>query len=130
MDSLKMLRVHKKSCKFVLVKLKTEQDTETDIVDSALHCSVMRLRVVCIIVLGTRWVKLQIAFFMIRFLKQNICSDSCILQFSVIFHSCCGDVYVYPAYCTVFVVYAVNSVDAFKNVFYGIVYGVLSRFNC
>ena len=49
-DSLQMLRMHEKPCKFVFIKFQTEEHTEPHVVDTALHSAVHCLGMVIVIV--------------------------------------------------------------------------------
>ena len=78
-NRLKVLSVHYETSKFVFIKLKSEKNTKANVVDSALHGSVHSFCVIIVIVLRPRRMKLEIALFMVGFLKQNIGSYSCFL---------------------------------------------------
>ena len=41
----------------------------------------------------------------IGFLEQNICADACFFELAVIFNRCCGNIYIYTSYSTVFMLY-------------------------
>ena len=126
MYGFKMLCVHKKSCKFISVKLKSEQCTDTYIINSALHCSVHSLCVISVIVLGSCRVQALIALLVIGFLKQYICADSRLFQLSVVFYRRSGNVYVYSADSAVLVLDGVNSLDTFEYVFKRVVHRVFA----
>lgn len=83
-----------------------------------------------VVVLGTCGVELQIALLMVGFLKQNICTNTRVLELSVIFNSGCGYINVDATNCAVLVIYAVNILDSLENVLNRVVYGVFARFDC
>ena len=113
MNGFQMLRMHQQAGKLIPIAFQPEQDAQTDVIDSALHGAVHCLGVVIVIMLWSCWMKLQIAFFMIRFLKQDICPDPCVLQLSVIFHRSCCDIDVYAADRSVFVLNRINRINTF-----------------
>ena len=76
--------------------------------------------------LGTCGVKNLVAFLVIGFLKQNVCSDSCILELAVIVNRCCGNVDIYSSDCAVLVLYGINRLDTVQNVLNRIVACTLS----
>ena len=54
---------------------------------------------------------------MVSFLEKNVCSDSGVSEFSVVFHRGGSDVYIDPADGAVFVFYTVNGLYRLENVF-------------
>ena len=66
---------------------------------------------------------------MIGLLEKDVGSDSRFMEFSVVLHGGCRDIYIDTADVAVFMMNAVNGVDAFKNVFNRVVYGILAGFN-
>ena len=124
-----MLCMHQKSCKLIFVQLQSEQHTKTHIVNATLHCPIHSLCVVVIVVLWTCWVEFFVAFLVICFLKQNVCSYSCIFQFFVIFNCCGGNIHIHSAYFSVFMVYGIYSFNALQNIFNRVIYRVLPRLN-
>ena len=124
-----MLRVHKQTCKLVLIKLKSEENAETYIVYAALHGAVHSLCVVCVVVLGACGMKLLVGFLMVCLLEKYVCADAGFFQLSVILHGGGGDIHVNSSDGAVLVLYGVDGVDALQDVFYGIVDRVLSRLN-
>ena len=78
MYGFKVLRVHEKSGELVFVHLQSEQNSETYVVNTALHCSVHCFRMIGIIMLWTCRMQFLIIFFMVGFLKQNVSSNACI----------------------------------------------------
>ena len=69
----------------------------------------------------------KIAFLIIRFLKENVCADSRILELSVIFDCRGRNIHVHPAYIAVFMVNGVNRINALNNVLYRVINGILAR---
>ena len=128
-NGFKVLCVHKKTGKLIFIHFKPEENTETDVVNAALHSSVHSLCVVCVIVLRTCGVKLFIAFFMISLLKQDICAYTRFLELSVVFNGSSGNIDIYTSYIAVFMVHAVYGLDTFKNIFNRVVDGIFTRFN-
>ena len=72
------------------------------------------------------WVKLFIAFLVVGFLEQNICSDARFFKLSVIFNSSCRNIYVNTADCTIFVFDTVDCLDTFQDVFDRVIYRVFA----
>ena len=130
MNGFQMLRVHNQTGKFVLIQFQTKQYAKTHIINSCLHCAIHCLGMVIIIVLRTGRMELQIAFFMIGFLEQNVGTDSRFLQLAVIFHRGCGDIHIDAADRAVFVLYGIDRFNAIKNIFDRIIYGVFPCFDC
>ena len=64
------------------------------------------------------------------FLKKNVCSDSRILKHFVFFVCSCRYVYIHASYRTIFVLYGINCIYAFKNIFNRIVYRIFTCFEC
>ena len=124
---LQMLGVHQQAGEFVFVHLQPEQHAQPHIVNAALHGAIHRLGVVVVVVLGSGGVQLQIALLVISFLEQDVGADARFFQLAVIFHRGGGNVDIHPANVTVFVVHAVNGMDAVENVVNRVVYRVLAR---
>ena len=82
------------------------------IVDAALHSAVHCLGVIVVVVLWSGRMKLQIAFFVVGLLEQNVGSDAGFFQQAVIVHRGCGNIDVNAADRAVFMLDAVNGVDA------------------
>ena len=76
--------------------------TETNIVDSAFHSSIHCFCVVCVIVLWSSRMEFLITFFMISFLEENICANSCVFKFSIVFNSSCSNINVNSSNCSIF----------------------------
>ena len=74
--------------------------------------------------------KLFIAFFMISFLEQDICTDACFFQHPIFFHSSCRNVHIHTTDSTIFMLNGINSLDTFQNVFNGVVHRVFPCFQC
>ena len=74
--------------------------------------------------------KLFVSLFVIGLLEQDIGADLVLGKLSVILDRCCGDIYIYTTNSTVFVLNAVNGIDAFKNVIDGVVYRILAALKC
>ena len=125
---LKMFSVHQKSDKIVAVQIQPEQYSAADVIDSAFHRTVHCLCMICVVAFGTCRMQSFIGFFVVGFLKENVGSDSGIMEFSVIFNCRCRDVYIDSADGTVFVFYAVDGLDAFKNIFDRVVYRIFPGF--
>ena len=130
MDSLKMLCMHEKSCKLIFIFVKPEKHTKSYVVYSTLHSTIHGLCVIIIVVFWTCRMKLLIAFLVICLLEKNICTDSSLLELAVIFYCCCGNVDIYTADCSVFVLNAVDCLDTLKNILDRIVYRILSGLDC
>ena len=129
MNRLKVLGMHDKSRKLIFIHLKSEKHTQTHIIDATLHGAVHSLCVISVIVLWPRRMKCLIALLVVSLLEQNIGSDTCLLELSVILNRSCCDVDINTANVSVFVMYPVDSVNAFENVLDGIVHGILSGLN-
>ena len=125
-----MLGVHQQAGKLILVALEAEQHAETHIVDAALHCAVHRLGVIGIVVLGADRMQFEIALLVVGFLKQDIGADAGLLELAVILDRGRRDVDIDAADRAVFVLDAVNRLDALEDVFDRIVDRVLARFDC
>ena len=129
-NRLKMLCMHQKSGKLVLVLVQSEKHTKSHIVNAALHSAVHSLCVVCVVMLWSCRMKLLIALLVICLLEEYVGSDSCLLELSVILHCSCSNIYIYTANSSVFVLDAVDCVDTLENVLNRIVYRVLSCLDC
>ena len=110
--SLEMLGMHQQACKFVFIKLQTEQNTEADVVDPALHGAVHGFGMVVVVVLRSCRMKLEVALFMVGFLEEDVGADACLLQFAVILNGGGGDIDVDAADIPVFMVDRVDRLDA------------------
>ena len=67
---------------------------------------------------------------MVCFLEEDICSNSRILEFFIVFDSSCGDIYVYTADSSVFVVNAIYRLYALEDIFDRVIDRVFARFYC
>ena len=121
-----MFCMHQQASKFIRICLQPEQNAQPDIINSTLHGSVHGFGVVIIIVFWARWMQFFILLLVIGFLEQDVCSNSSVMQFPVIFHCSCSDIHIDPANCSVFVLNVINGVNGFQNVFNGVVQGVFS----
>ena len=72
--------------------------------------------------------QLQIAFFMIGFLEQDVGSDSGFLQQAVVIHCRGSNIDIYPADCSVFMLDIVNGVDGIQIVIHGVVNRIFTGF--
>ena len=130
MHCLQMLGMHQKAGQLVAVTLQTKQYAQADIINAALHRSVHCLRMVSVIVLRSARMQVLIAFLMICFLEEDISTNACFLQLTVIFYSRSRNVYVYAADSTVFMLNRIDSLDAVQNIFNRIVYRILTGLQC
>ena len=110
--SLQMLGVHEQTGELVLVHLQTEQNTQTNVVDTAIHRAIHCFGVIVVIVLRTRRMQLEVALLVVGLLKQNVSADAGVLQLAVVLD--CGrcNVDVNTSNRTVFMLDGVNGVDA------------------
>ena len=83
-----------------------------------------------IVAFGSGGVELFVVLFMVSLLKEDIGSDTCIFQFSVVLHRSGGYVDVHPADCSVFVFDAVYRFDGFENILQRVEYRVFTGFQC
>src|SRR5699024_10129542 len=99
---LQMLCMHQQAGKLIAVHFKTKENTAAHSVNSAFHGTVHSLCMIIIVMFWSCGMEFQITFLMVGLLKQNVGSDSCFFQLSVVFHSSSGNIYVYPADSAVF----------------------------
>ena len=127
--SLQMLGVHEQTGELVLVHLQTEQNTQTNVVDTAVHRAIHCFGVVVVIVLRTCRMQLEVALLVVGLLKQNVSADAGVLQLAVVLD--CGrcNVDVNTSNRTVFMLDGVNGVDALENVLNRVVDRVLTGLN-
>ena len=85
---------------------------------------------ISIVALRTGWVKIFIRFFIICLLEQDVCSYPGIFQFLIVFDRRGRDVDVDTADRSVFMLDAVNRLNAFQYIFDGVIDGVLACFQC
>ena len=74
--SFQMFCMHQQSGKFIAVQFQSEQYAKSYIIDTALHRTVHRLGMVCIVVFRSLRMQFFVTLFVIRFLEQDIRSDS------------------------------------------------------
>ena len=121
--------MHEQTGELVLVHLQTEQNTQTNVVDTAVHRTIHCFGVVVVIVLRTCRVQLEVALLVVGLLKQNVSADAGVLQLAVVLD--CGrcNVDVNTSNRTVFMLDGVNGVDALENVLNRVVDRVLTGLN-
>ena len=66
---------------------------------------------------------------MVRFLEEDVSTDPCITELSIILHRRCGDIHIHPADSAILMFNPINRIDAFQYIFNGIVFGILAGFN-
>ena len=124
--SLQVLGVHEQTGELVLIHLQTEQNTQTNVVDTAVHRTVHSLGVVVVIVLRTCRMQLEVALLVVGLLEQNVSANAGVLQLAVILDRGRRNVDVDTSNRTVFVLDGVNGVDALENVLDRVVDRVLT----
>ena len=129
MNCLKVFCMHEKSGEFITVLIESEENAEADVIDAAFHRSVHSLCVVSVIVLGSCRMKDLIRLFVICFLEEDVCSDSCFVKLSVVLYCSSCDVNVYTSDRAVLMLDRVDRLDALQDVFDRIVYRVLTCFD-
>ena len=72
--------------------------------------------------------ELQVAFLVVRFLEQDVGTDTCFLQLAVILHGGGRNIHIDAADRPVFVFDGINRFDAFQNVFDGIMERIFTGF--
>lgn len=117
-----MFGVHQQSGKFIAVFVQSKKDTEAYVINAAGHGAIHGFGMVVVIMFGTRGVELQITFFMVRFLEEDVSTDPCITELSIILHRRCGDIHIHPADSAIFMFNPINRIDAFQYIFNGIVF--------
>ena len=122
--------MHQQSHKIITVGVQAEQYTDTYIIDSSLHGAVHGLRMVGIVALRTSGVKLFVILLVVRFLEQNVGTDTGFVQAAVILYRGRSNVYVYPANGSVLVLDAIDGLYRLQNVFDGVVNRIFSCFQC
>ena len=75
---LQVFCMHEESCKLIAVFVQPKEYANTHIINTAFHSPVHGFCVIVIIMFRSRWMKLQIAFFVIGFLEENISADACL----------------------------------------------------
>ena len=124
--SLHMLCVHNNSGKIIAIIVQSEQYANSHIINTGLSCSIHSLCMISVIALWSCRVQILIRLLVVGFLEQNICADSGIFQFPVIFYCSRRNIHIDPADCPIFVFDAVNRPDTLQNIFNGIIYRVFS----
>ena len=127
-SSFQMFRMHKKSCKFITVFVQSKKNADSHIVDAALHGSVHCGSVVIVVMFRTGRVELQITFFMVSFLEQDISADAGFLQKAVIIYRCSGNVDIDAPDGSVLMLDAVNGINTVQIIIHGIVHRILACF--
>ena len=125
-----MFGMHQQSHKIITVGVQAEQYTDTHIIDSSLHGAVHGLRVVGIVTLRTSGVKLFVILLVVRFLEQNVGTDTGLVQAAVILYRSRSNVHIYPADGAVFMLDAIDGLYRLQNVFDGVVNRIFSCFQC
>ena len=125
-----MFGMHHQSHKIITVRIQTEQHTDAYIIYASLHGTVHGFRMIGIIAFGTGGMQGFVIFLMIGFLKENVSTDACLLQKTVILHRSSGNIHIHPTDSPVFMVYAVNGTDRFQYIFDGVTARVLTGFQC
>ena len=128
-NRFQMLGVHQQTGKFVTITFQTEQNAQSNVVNSAFHRPVHRFGMIVIIMLRPGRMQFLVTLFMIGFLKQDISADSGFFKLAVIFNRRRRNIDVYAADCTVFVLNTVNRPDTFQNIFYRIIDRILAGLN-
>ena len=125
-----MFGMHQQSHEVVAVGVQAEQYTDTYIIDSSLHGAVHGLRMVGIVALRTSGVKLFVILLVVRFLEQNVGTDTGLVQATVILYRGRSNIYVYPTDGSVLVLDTIDSLYRLQNVFDRIVNRIFSSFQC
>ena len=84
---------------------------------------------IIIVMLGSGGMKLKIALLVICFLEQNVGANAGLLELAVVFYRGSGNIDIYSADISVFVMNGIDGVDALQDVFDRIVFGILTGFN-
>ena len=127
---LQMLRVHEQPHEIVAVHVEPEEHAAAHIIDAALHGPVHGLRMIGIVMLGSRGMELFIIFLMIGLLEQNVGANARLLQPAVVLHRGGGNVHIHPADGAVLVLDGINGLDALQDVLDGIVHRILAGLQC
>ena len=70
--------------------------------------------------------KLEVAVFVVCFLEEDIGTDTCLFQFSVVLNCCRSDIYVNSSDITILMVNAVDRLDALEDILDRIVLRILT----
>ena len=125
-----MLSVHEDSCKFITVLIKTEENAQANVINTAFHGSVHSLCVVSVIVLRSCGVQDLVRFLVVCLLEEDVCSDSCLVELSVVLNCSSSDINVYTSDCAVLVLDRIDRLDALQDIFDRVIYRVLACFDC
>ena len=123
-----MLRVHQKPDEIIAVQVQPKQYTASDVIDSAVHGTIHRFGMICVIVLRPGRMEFFVSLLVIGFLKQDIGSDSRFFEFAVVLDRGRRNIHIDAADRTVFMFDSVDRPDAFQNVFDRVVHRILARF--
>ena len=69
----------------------------------------------------------QIALLVVGLLEQDVCANLRLLEQTVIIDGGCGDINVDAADCAVFMLNAIDGLNAVKIIFHGVMYRVFPR---
>ena len=122
--------MHQESGELVLVPLKPEKHSESNVINSSLLRPVMSLRVICVIMFRPGRVQFLVTLPVVRLLKQNVRPNPGFLEPAEILDGCRGNVDVHAADVSVLVVDAVDCRYAVEDVLNRIVDRVFSCFDC
>ena len=125
-DGFKMLGMHQKADKIVLVERQTKKNAEADVINAAFHSAVMRFCMPSVIRLRSLWMQLLVLLRMVGFLEELIGADLRIMKLAVIFNRRRGDVDVQAADLSVLVFDRIDGLNRLQNVFDGVVLWVLA----
>ncbi len=126
----KVFGVHENADKFISVQFQAEKHSTAYIINACFHSPVHSFCMIIVIVFRTCRVKSFITLFIISFLKQDICADTCIFELFIILVGGCGNIYIYTSDSTVFMLDTVNSFDTFKDILDRVINRVFTCFKC
>ena len=115
-SGFQMFRVHEHADEIVAIQVQAKQNPAADVVDAALHGAIHRLGVPGVVVFRSGGMKGFVRLFVVRFLEQNVRSDSRFFQLAVVLDRGSGNVDVDASNRPVFVLDRVNRFDGFENV--------------
>ena len=127
-NSFQMFRMHQKSRKFISIPFQTKKHPQTYIVNTAFHGSVHGFGMIGIVVFRACGMELFIAFFMISFLEQDVCTDASFFQHPIFFYCGCCNVHIHSADGTIFMLNGINGLNTFQNIFNGVIHRVFPSF--
>ena len=110
-NGFQVFGMHQQSYKIIAVCIQAEQDSHAYIIDSSLHGTVHGLGMIGIVAFRSGGMQLFVILFMICLLKEDICTDTCIFQLAIILYRSGGNVHVYPADSSVFMMDTVDGTD-------------------